>query len=332
MKKIIPRQIVVDISSMCNLKCSYCPSGMESAVNYIKGFMKKELYFSIVDRIIKEKMDSSLTCCLLGESLLHPFIYEMMEYTVKKNVPFYLTTNTTIWDTRLFKLLVKNNSCYQLILSNNGLWDKKSKSIEACMEGIDRNNSKRNIERIIELKEKEKDSNLEIGIKIIRRGQDYEEIENLIVYWLKNGADFVIVGRPLISQKKNMRIYPCRHFKDMAMYIRSDGTVIPCGWHEEVVNRKILNFTKLNKTQSLIKFYNNDMFNLLRKCHNEGTFHYPCNECTIAYTGDGIEGVVKFRNKLLPQEIIYYHTDYSNEFYSYKEVRSRVSYLRSFYE
>jgi MoaA/NifB/PqqE/SkfB family radical SAM enzyme len=290
--------------------------------------MEPELIYSIVDRIVDENLDTSLTCCLLGESLLHPDIYNIFSYIVAHKVPFYVTTNTSIWNDKVFDLLTNENSCYQIILSNNGLWGRKSKSLEVCMPGIDRQKSKNHIDMIIAMKNRKR-SKTQVGIKIIRRGQDQEEIENLIYYWLNDGgADFVAVGKLLESAGQKMRMYPCRHFDDMAMYIRSDGTLIPCGWNTKITNDLVLTLGKMSKDLSIENTYNNLLFGILRKRHQEGDFPYPCNECTIAYTGDGFEGVVRFRDKKKSRRKIYYHDDYSNTFYSYQKKRTRVSFLR----
>lgn len=324
----VPRQIVLDTTAMCNLKCTCCPNNDESINKYgTRGHMNPDLFKSVVDRIVLEKLDTSITACLLGEALLHPDIVELMQYVVDKNVPAYLTTNTSIWNEELFQLLTDNNSIYQIVLSNNGLFEDYSNSIEKCMVGLDRNLSKSIIEYIVYLRNK-KASETEIGIKIIRRGQDYEEIENLISYWLEKGLDFVAVGRPLIQSEGGMRIYPCRHFDDMAMYVRWDGTLIPCSFNTKVVNEHAYDLGILDKTSSLVDVYNNDKYKELRRRHYNRDFPEVCQKCAIAYTGEGLIGEVYFRNASLPRKKIYYHEDYSNTFYSYKKKYTRVSFLR----
>ena len=325
----IPRQIVVETSLKCNLKCTHCPSVDPSINKYgERVFMDVDFYKSIVDRIVKEKMNTSITGCLNGESLLHPNIYEMFKYTADKKIPFYITTNSSIWHEEVFQLATDDNSCYQIIMSNNGLFTPNSSAIEKCMPGIQRNKSKQNIERFIQLREKKGKENFQIGIKICKRGQDQEELEHIISYWLENGADFVIIGRILDDVKNGMRMFPCRHFDDMAMYIRADGNVVPCSFNIHMANEHAMDIGKLNETESLIKFYNKHEYLQLRFKHYTGEFPWPCSECAIAYTGDGVEGELHFRNPKLSQRTIYFHDDYSNTFYSYKPRKTRVSYLR----
>jgi len=322
-----PRQIVTDISSHCNLKCTYCPTS-DPKSPFKPGYMQTDLVISIVDRIKQEKLNSSITSNLLGEALFHLDILYMYKYMVKSKVPFYLTTNSTLWYDEVFDLLTDNNSCYQIILSNNGLFHEKSHSLEKCMPGINRKESKRNIQLLLRMRNRKR-SNTQIGIKITQRGQDYEEIEELICYWLHEmKVDFVAVGKLLVNNNTGMRIFPCRYSDDFALEIRSDGTAIGCGWNTEVTNELKVNFGKVPLTGSLVEFYNNKKYHDFRKAHYLGKFPDVCRRCSISYTGDRFIGTVYFRNKRFPRRKIYYHEDYSNIFYSYKPRHSRVSFLR----
>jgi len=323
----IPRQIVIETNNTCNLKCLSCPSVDGSIDKYGKGYMDFNFFKSIIDRVEKEKMNTSITLCLNGEALLHPQYFDMAKYITDKGLPWYVTTNTTIWNEELFQMVTEINSCYQIVLSNNGLFTPNSMAIEKCMPGIQRNKSKKNIESFFKLKES-KGNNIQAGIKICRRGQDQEELEHLISYWLEAGADFVTIGRILTDCNNGMRMFPCRHFDDMAMYVRYDGNVVPCSFNLHMTNEHAMDMGKLNETESIIKFYNKHEYQQLRFKHYTGEFPWPCNQCAIAYTGDGMEGEMHFRNLKLSQKTIYFHDDYSNTFYSYHPKKTRVSHLR----
>lgn len=322
-----PRQIVLDMSSKCNMKCLNCPTTDPNS-KFKPGHMDTDLIMSVMDRIVEEKINTSITSNLLGESLLHPDIYQIYVRMVALKIPFTLTTNSSLWNQEVFDLLTEYNSCYQIIFSQNGLHEDKSYSLETCMQGINRRESMKNIKAVLDMRNRKK-SNTSLGIKITNRGQDYEEIEEMIDYWLnEGGADFVAVGKLLVDTKRGMRIFPCRYSDDFAMEIRSDGTAIACGWQPEVTNDLALNFGKLPLTGSLIDFYNNPAYRAFRKVQYLGDFPIPCDKCSIPYTGDGIIGKVNFRGINRSRKAMYYHEDYSNTFYSYKNNKSRISFLR----
>jgi hypothetical protein len=311
------------------MKCTLCPVVDETAQQYKPGFMDTKLAISIINRIKEEKINCSITSNLLGESLLHPDAGIIYKHMIDMQIPFSLTTNGNVWKPKILdRILDKDSSCYLLIFSINGLYDNKSKSLERCMTGFNKEMSKTLINHAISLKWKRK-IKTEIGVKITRRGQDYEEFEELINYWLnEKKVDFVSIGKSLVNKAGGMRIFPCRYPDDMALEIRSTGDTIACGWHPEVTNELKLTFGQVPITGSLIDFYNNEKYREFRKHNYTGDFPDVCKRCSIAYTGDGFRGSVRFRHSRFPRRKIYYHEDYANIFYSYKKKYSRISFLR----
>lgn len=321
------RQCVLELSSYCNMRCTLCPVSIPDS-GFKPVHMDTDLALSIIDRIKEEKINCSITSNLLGESLLHPDAGIIYGRIIKNEIPFSLTTNSNVWKPAIFDMITdRDSSMYLLIFSQNGLYDEKSNSSELCMKGFDREKSKEIIDCVMKLKNKKK-SKFEMGVKITRRGQDYEEIEEMVQYWLDYGMDFVSIGKSLVSNEGGMRIFPCRYPDDMAFEIRSTGDVIACGWHTEVTNDLKLTFGKVPLTGSLIDFYNNEKYREFRKRNYTGDFPDVCKRCSIAYTGDGFRGAVRFRHSRFPRRKIYFHEDYANIFYSYKKKYSRISFLR----
>ena len=229
----IPNQVLVETSSVCNLKCKLCPAVMDSAQSM---FMDLNLFKSIVDRVVKEDFNPVVTPWINGEPLLHPDYYEMVKYITDRHLRTYVTTNGTIWNEDLFQHITSGSSFYQLVFSLDGLWDEKSKSIEIARPGSDRDLIRGNIQRFINLK-RHKGNKLDLCIKICQRGQDWEEIENFISYWLHNGADFVCVGAALDKiNPESMRLYPCQYSDFNFIVIKSDGRVVRCAYNDVATN------------------------------------------------------------------------------------------------
>ena len=310
---LIPKQVDIETTSICNLKCKYCPtlSGDAKAMH-----MKYDLFTSIIDRV---DFKTTIVPWLNGEPLLHPRYYEMIKYITDRDLPCYITTNGTIWNEELFQHITDGTSCYQIIFSLDGIWDEKSRSIEKARPGSNREEIKKNIDRFLALYVK-KGKKLNVALKICRRGQDYEEIENYISYWLNMGIDYVCVGSALIDDKVDeMRIYPCQYSDNNFMVIKSDGRVALCAYNDEMTNWDRQAVGMLDKETPLLDIYNNSKYREFRKLQRVGIFRGPCKTCGFAYTGTGFEGVVHFRDDKLIQKDIYYHQDYYNQFFSLKE-------------
>lgn len=325
MERLIPKQLDLEVTSHCNLKCKYCPSLSMLAHT---GDMDYDLFTSIIDRI---DFPCTVVPWLNGEPLLHPKYFEMIEYITDRNIPCYITTNGTIWNSRLFNLLTHETSCYQIIFSLDGIWDKKSRSIEQARPGSNREEIRDNIQAFMDLK-RMKGASINIALKICRRGQDYEEIENYIAYWLKKGIDYVCVGSALVDDKiDNMRIYPCQYSDNNFMVIKSDGRVVLCAYNDKMTNDPYYAVGTLDKDESLLDIYNNEYYTNFRENQRKGIFNAPCSTCGFAYTGMGFEGEIRFRNTELLDQLIYYHQDYYNQFFSLtKEWKKKNYYKRGY--
>jgi radical SAM protein with 4Fe4S-binding SPASM domain len=312
---LIPKQTILEVTTNCNLKCKYCPT---VDGHLPSGQMSMEFFKSIVDRV---EFDSTVVCFLNGEPLLHPNYYEMIKYVTDRKHKTYITTNGSIWNNDLFELITDETSCFQIVFSLDGLPDSRSRSIEIARPGSNREVILKNINRFRELKVK-KNSSIDMSVKICERGQDYEEIENYIEYWLtQEGIDYVCLGKPLIQEnEESMRVYPCQYSDHNFMVIRWDGTLARCSYNEKA-SFDGANFGKLDFTTPLLEVYNNDAYTKFRQDQRAGTFSKPCDTCGYAYTGIGWKGILTTRkqdSKLYGQKV-FYKQDYYNQFFSLKE-------------
>ena len=304
---IIPKQIIIEPTSRCNLKCKYCPVlTADKAID-----MDLDYFKSIIDRIV---FKTTVIPWMNGEPLLHPHYYEMIKYITDKDIPCYVQTNGTICNEELFHHVLMDNSCYQICFSLDGMWN--TGSINIARPGSDEKAIKTNINKLLEAK-KSFNSNTDIAIKICERGQDYGEIEAFVKYWLEKGMDFVVVGKALTQiNEKSMRTSPCQYPDNNFMVIRADGTVVFCAYHLKMVNDKNFAVGKLDAKSSLLKFYNGPAYQLFRIHQHKGIYHKVCRTCGFAYTGLGFNGEVKFRGE---GKQVYFHQDYYNQFFSYKK-------------
>jgi MoaA/NifB/PqqE/SkfB family radical SAM enzyme len=321
---LIPKQIDIEVTSACNLKCKFCPTLSE----YHKPeHIDPEFFKSIIDRV---DFKTVIVPWLNGEPLLHPDYAELTKYISKAKIPFYTTTNATIWNDEFFEHITDNDTmCYQLIFSLDGLWD--TNSIEKARPATNRKVVRENIERFIKLKNK-KNPNLDLCLKICKRGQDYEEFEDYIDYWLNTeGVDFVCVGSPLVDDNvDNMRTYPCQYSDNNFMVIKPDRRVCFCAYNDEMTNNHDNKVGILDYKSNLLDFYNNEKFTEFRENQRKGIFHPVCQTCGFAYTGHGFEGVIYFRKH--PERKVFYHQDYYNQFFSFKQKWKPLEYYKQGYK
>lgn len=312
MKRVIPKQIDIEVTSKCNLECRYCPAVTNPNAT---GHMDYGLFESIIERV---DFPTTIVPWLNGEPMLHPRYNEMIQLIVKKDLPAYITTNGHFWRQDIFDLITEKNSIYQIIFSLDGLHHEGFNSIELARPGTDRRLVVSNIVRFMELADM-KGRNIDIAVKICERGQDYEEIENFIHEWLLNGVDYVCVGRTLeLSAIRGMRHYPCQYSDNNFMVVKWDGRLVACAYNDQVTNESALYFGQMDKTTPLLDIYNNEAYSKFRRDQRKGLFPEPCQTCGFAYTGTGMKGILRFRNPALNIGDIYYHNDYYNKMFSLK--------------
>jgi radical SAM protein with 4Fe4S-binding SPASM domain len=278
------------------------------------GNMSLEFFKSIVDRIT---WPCTVVAWLNGEPFINPDYGKMVAYLNHKHQRFYTTTNLILWRPDVLREILRPGSyAYQLIVSMDGLFG--SGNIAKARPGTSEPILKANILSLLEMK-RQLHSNVELALKLCRRGQDWSEVETYIQRWLANpGVDFVVVGDALIGENEEcMRTSPCQYSDNNFMVIRWDGTLVPCAYNDKVVNDKMLSYGTLGLYDNLLEVYNNEKITHFRDQQRAGIYPKPCDTCPFAYTGVGFQGQIEFRSD--PGMMYYYHKDYYNSFFSLKK-------------
>jgi MoaA/NifB/PqqE/SkfB family radical SAM enzyme len=318
-----PYQVQVEVSSYCDLKCYGCMRNNDSSK---KAFMEPELFYEILDKI---DFPCVLTPWINGEPTMHKEFHKFAKKMNEKKQRYCLTSNASKWHDDIYQTITeKNSSCYQLIFSVDGLHEKTHDSIR---NGSNLEIVKKHIERFLNLKN-EKKSNIDFGIKIVDKGQDYEEIEEFIYYWLSYGIDFIARTRMYYPQIPfSIRRYPCRVFADKkgVLSIRQDGSLLLCAYNEIAINEPSTFVGNIKEFPTVIDAFNSDILNKIREDELKGIFVKPCSTCPIAYCGDGFVGLITFKDEKKRNKIpyIYWHSDSFQNFYSLIDTRN----IRNFF-
>ena len=85
-----PYTILIEPTNACNLRCPLCPTGMGIMTRKV-GMMDFSNFTSLVDEMAPYLYVVNLAN--LGEPLLHPRIFDMIEYLAYKNVSPIISTN-----------------------------------------------------------------------------------------------------------------------------------------------------------------------------------------------------------------------------------------------
>lgn len=98
----LPVECIVEITNQCNLSCVMCPrAGMKRPV----GFMDLKTFQNIIDQV-KDYIEIVYISGGLGEPLLHPKLGEMIRYCRKNNVRVGVSTNATVLNPDMTKVML----------------------------------------------------------------------------------------------------------------------------------------------------------------------------------------------------------------------------------
>ncbi len=90
MKPMI-KYIFLELTNFCNFNCTFCPNAVMTRK---REFMDKGLAVRLLDEIAgKNLAEEPIQLHLMGEPLLHPHIFEILEFMRQKNLPVRLFTN-----------------------------------------------------------------------------------------------------------------------------------------------------------------------------------------------------------------------------------------------
>lgn len=234
MKKF--KKIYIEITSACNLKCSFCPSGKREA-----GFMTLESFAVILDEI--KPFTDYIYLHVKGEPFLHQKMSEILDICEQKEFKVNITTNGTLIQKVHDKILMKP-ALRQINFSLHSYDDKSSKInkneyiknivsftkealektniiISLRFWNLDINNNHPGENRsMLELLEKEFQVPYRLDEKIIP-GKGFKIAERLYL-----NSDYKFIWPDLHDEYDNAGGF-CLGLGDQ-IAVLSDGTVVPC--------------------------------------------------------------------------------------------------------
>tara|TARA_B100000242_G_scaffold176673_1_gene126672 strand:- start:143 stop:1120 length:978 start_codon:yes stop_codon:yes gene_type:complete len=242
-----PLVIHLETTNKCNFRCKFCP---ESDTNYAKlsgGYkvMKLDQFKKIVNNIKKSfKKISRLRLWIMGEPLINPDIFLMIEYAKNQNIAdsIELTSNASLINSERALSLV-NSGLDLCKISIYGFNNEDFKS--TTNSNIKFNKILDNVKLLFELRNNNSSSKLKIMAKTVgdtsnkilknymnklSKFVDYIEI-NEIHSWTEGNEKNI--EKKSTKQKNVKEVCP---FPFYTLAIHSDGDVSPCcvDWKKDV--------------------------------------------------------------------------------------------------
>lgn len=281
-----PSQVIVDATEVCNLGCVHCPHPeFKKSEHFAARYLSPELNAKMVDEVSKHsKQCQYIRYTSNGEPLIHPQIFEMLDYAVERsNTWVTVTTNGTIMKERRVENLLASG----LHLVDVSIDAVKEDTYSAIRVGGDLKKTRANVIRLLELRDQAK-AKTKIVVSFVEQPNNKEEAADFKSFWEDKGADFVIIRRlhsaaggvaglaksQRDANEKTTR-YPCLYpWERILLNPRGELAFCPQDWsHGSVI-------APYSET-SIADTWNGEFYRKLREAHlaNQYCDHKFCGQC-----------------------------------------------------
>ncbi|MCL4385279.1 MAG: radical SAM protein [Actinobacteria bacterium] len=282
----LPVKLWVEISARCNLRCRLCVN--KDMPEDTKGDMDFVLFKKIIDEAKDYVFDINLFH--RGESLINPYIVEMVEYARKNKIKTRLHTNGTLLNPELSERLIKAGLNF-ISFSFDGYTPK---TYEKNRIGATYDVTLNNIKEFLKIKKRLNSSMPFTQLQVMEYDEDISQKQFAILKesFLKNfeglslnkfvirtphnwGGSLKITGIGIKNKNTKSFTSSCT-FPWYALTIFFDGKVYPCpqDFYGEILVGDV------NK-DSLRTIFNNEIMRSLRRSfrNSKTVREHPCSNC-----------------------------------------------------
>lgn len=282
-----PDRLYIESTNICNLSCIMCPTGRKEQVRK-KGFMEWELFKSIVDEMAPWVQATTLH--IWGEPLMHPKIFDMIEYCHRKGLRSEISTNATLLtEDRSQRILDAGLGAIYLCLDG-----MRPETYELIRVNADYEKTNANIRRFIELKQAGGYQAPYVNLQIIEMEKTVGEVDEFVAAWKLPGVNRINV-KPFDSwggqvedinelRSEDARLPQKRYACPNLWYhthIYWDGRIAMCD-RDFNLQYDLGNVRSEDGVVRVLKNWNGPKMQELRRLHVEGDLKdvSPCNTCT----------------------------------------------------
>ncbi len=238
-----PIIVKIDISPLCNLKCSFCVHAEpndEEALKKQEFRASKKMTIAQYQRIIDEIKGKSAAVSLyyLGDPLVHPDVDEMCQIARQAGLNVHISTNFSfpLTDERISRLV--SSGLTHLTVCVDGLIQEKYQltRVGGRLDWV-----LSNLRRVCEYKREKNLIYPKVEVQYIKFQHNLDQLEQAKQLFAEIGIDQVTVfwGKlsnmtevepgtyPVFGPKKNKGIPQCI-WPHLSMLIKYNGDVIPC--------------------------------------------------------------------------------------------------------
>jgi len=221
-----PKEVIVEVSSCCNLKCVMCP---QQQLTRERKFMSNDIFFKIVDEIKKESETKRIWPAIMGEPLLDPEIIKKMSYAGSSELDIHFNTNALLMNEKVAEnLIISGVKSFYIGLDAVNMSTYKKVRVGGSYHDA--------VKNTIKLLEMAKGSDVKVYAQFIDMDENEGERDDFIEFWKGMGA--IVKIRPRLGWglgvdtdrlvlQDSQRDFPCP-WLNRTISIHADGNIVQC--------------------------------------------------------------------------------------------------------
>ena len=260
-------EVILEISSICTLKCTICPVG-KSRPKRFKSLMSLDLIKKI---LTENKNIKTIYLEGWGEPLVHPQLEDILKLinTDAPSINIYITTTAELLDKAKIDMLLKYN-IYEIQFSLD------APSIQKSIRGIDYTTIKKNITAFNDANTK-KGKKIRTCIKAVVNPQS-ETVTDDFVNTEKSTVDKVELVSAVKYDTKSTRSKKCPELSSSRVVVFSDGRVTCC--RADFRGGLFIGLAQSKSTLEELWDDKNPDIKMRRDAHDKGPYPNFCRKCT----------------------------------------------------
>jgi organic radical activating enzyme len=303
--KKYPRQLMIELSRICNLHCKECYHENKEGIIDLETF--ETIIKNIAEEYKKAGQELPVLCpWFLSEPMmtinLNDYLILASAYGYKIN----LTTNGTI-SARWENLIIPEINYHIIVISIDGATEKTYREIR----GTDIRDPFRTLGIICKLK-KERNLAFPICIKLTKKDIEWEECIDFIKFHFQTPYVKMVSISQAFDDSDGFFVsrYDCKYLSDF-LIIQHDLTIAPCCMRWKAISEGI---GKLDIDNPMESFFSLERKILIEGLQVGDPLKY-CRGCRSAYTGETLNGFVRGGPFGLPEEPVEFKKDFYNMFF-----------------
>lgn len=282
-----PSQVIVDATEVCNLACIHCPHPeFKVSPHYDARYLEIGLHNKMVDEVREKGQGHTqyIRYTSNGEPLVHPGIYDMLDYAVTRSGVFVtLTTNGTILNQkRVAKLLASG-----LHMVDVSIDASRPETYSKIRVNGDLEVTRRNVLELLALRRRV-GSKTRVVVSFVEQAQNSGEVAEFEAFWKQQGVDFVVVRRlhsaaggvatiafSMLDRQRAKPRFPCLYpWERILLNPRGELAFCPQDWQHGSVLADFRHAT-------IEEVWQGEAYRKLREAHlsNEFGAHRFCGQC-----------------------------------------------------